>query len=636
MGARALVIVGVVAAAAAVFFLWPHDPDAGSLPDTESGAQQRETPDLLTADDMTEDAPELVGRGTQPKAEHVARAKASAPDTRPAHLKPGPGRIVGRVRNPDGRPLAEAVVTVRSIGKQGVAPRHVTTNRDGLFAVEGVVDGVFHVTVVIPGHGSASVRTTPGSDLKLTVHPLSQLAGIAVERGTDRPVANLLIEARPSLSPQAGRAWVAYTDSDGHFRVELPANASYVVRYGHRMRDGETVNWIRVTTAALRAGRDDLRFEVSRGLDIAGEIRMEDGTLVTRPVPVVALAITPEGSPDYGNRRRVDSKDGAFRIRGLAPGRYKVTIEPPAPAYGEETPFLAAKTLDGVEAGTENLQVVLSGGQAIAGTLIDEDGQAVTTRGLVFMMPHGKQPGSQEMVYAQLDGKGGFKSPPLDPSTPHRVVANGFRGFMQTNLERVFPGPDPLTITLKKGLFISGRVIDADGAAVAAGIGVVAQAIDGEPGKGTTYLWTYTDRSGHFHLNGLGPFTFSVSAGGGASGYVPRTYGNKVKTGTKDLVLTVEAGVPFSGRLVDAAGKPLKTHSLNAISVPPRGPTNWTKIENEEGRFRFPGVPKGKIRIGVTIGSTYIPLGEYEAPAEDIVLTVPDPEDRKRRRHASR
>ncbi len=139
--------------------------------------------------------------------------------------------------------------------------------------------------------------------------------------------------AGPGLVPSRS----AITDDDGRFMIErLPAGrftvsvsrASFITSlYGAR-RPGKPG-----TLVALAAGQQvtELRVKLWRGAVLAGVVRTEDGQPAAGlPVRVFAARQTNEPSIFTLDNNGVKTNDaGEFRIFGLQPGSYLVSVTPP-------------------------------------------------------------------------------------------------------------------------------------------------------------------------------------------------------------------------------------------------------------------------------------------------------------------
>jgi hypothetical protein len=500
----------------------------------------------------------------------------------------------------------------------------VVSDGEGWVAWDRLPDGDYVLDVNAVGFIGQDVLVRAGSaPVVVTLAPALPIAGVVVDEASGAPVEGLVVSARSVLALGWGRPWVAVSDAAGAFHIAALPPGRYTLTVGPQ-GGMEPSPWIEREVGTFEGGTTDLRIEVTRGLAIAGQIRDGHGLPVTRPVTVEALGLNDFGDRDYARRRHVVSDaEGRFRVAGLPPGRYDLAFELAAPEGAEDGPPVASALRRGVAAGTEGLVVDLDFGDVVTGRVVDEAGAPVATSGAIYIHPVGTVAGAQEGVVVPTGPDGAFRSPGLDPDTTFRILASGFHGYLQGIHEGVRPGSPEVVITLARAGSIRGRVVDAEGQAVPAGVPVSAYAVDaprGAPGSG----WTaYTAPGGAFDLDTLGPYAFLLRAGGGESAYRGAQLEHPVRPGA-EVVLRVEVGVELSGRLLDADGLPVRTSYL-AGSGEGAGPglPSSTEVASEDGRFTLRGLPPGRVLLRARLGEDYVDLGVFEAPATDVEVRIP-------------
>lgn len=369
---------------------------------------------------------------------------------------------------------------------------------------------------------------------------------------------------------------------------------------------------------------EPLEVPVRQGLVIAGEVRGPDGTPLGVPIGVELLGQTENGDTDYSRRRRITINDGRFRFVGLAEGRYLLAFEPQKGTEGTALP-LAARTVEGVAAGTEDLLVDLHQGRTIHGYIAGPDGAETNAKGYLYFHKPGEPAGGPSAVVVSVNNKSRFRTGPLDPGQSYNVLVSAFDGYMDQRLEGIYPGDQEVVIKLTKAVRISGKVQASDGSTLPAYVPLVAHAAPkhaAEPGANRA---GHAGPDGRFTLDGLGEFRYTVSAGGGRSGMVCDGVVTDVEAGRTDVVIKVKRGVAFSGRLVDQDGNPVKTSRMGGHAVEHVGGIDFTTgIDGEDGRFVFAGVPAGKVRLWAYIGGEYVRLGTFTAPATDVEVRLPE------------
>ncbi|MCW2877404.1 MAG: transporter [Sphaerisporangium sp.] len=138
----------------------------------------------------------------------------------------GSGKLTGTVRDPEGGPVAHAMVIVTDV--RGEVVTTGTTAADGVFGFAGVVAGSYTLAVSAPGHRPAAVPVEVGTGQ--TRQDVELLPGVRV-RGTVR-VRNggPLADARVTLLDGAGNViGSATTGEDGEYAFADLTGGQYTV-----------------------------------------------------------------------------------------------------------------------------------------------------------------------------------------------------------------------------------------------------------------------------------------------------------------------------------------------------------------------------------------------------------------------
>lgn len=625
--AAALLVVAL--ATWASFELASDDLADGTSSDVAEGPVGPGVGDLPAAE------PKLEGRGETARevaspvpATEVPRRAADPRGYRGPSA--APGRIAGRVLGPDGNPVQGVTIVVDRLGagdEQAAAegfPKYWGAGPSGWFRLDGLpMEGAYSLRVYAPGFAERNLETRAGhAPLAIWLAEGLALAGRLV---TDDPrvvLAGIPLLARHESSPVVGRAFQAETDAQGRFVFDGLSPGGHLITFGARNRAKEdpAALFVPIRFGPAAAGRDDLEIPVVLGDVIAGRLVREDGSPVKVTVRVEALGLTDEDQKDYARQHNAASTAQAtFELRGLSPGRYALSFEPAAPEgeavlRGPRTTYVHA-----VASGTTDLEVTLLEGLAVHGRLVDAAGEPVRGEGYVQVRPAGSVPGGQDAVVLRVDATGRFHTAPLDPGLVYVVAVSSFTGHMPKTVEGVIPSEEGIVVRLAPAGRITGRVVDTNGAP-AAGTGVRAYAVKQPVDAEGRNAFAYVDHNGRFELEGLGEFEFRVHAGGASSGFVPAEEARVLKPGATDVVLRVKMGVPLAGRLVDDQDRPIQSPYVAVTN----GAVVWfTQVSDEEGHFRLPGVPAGKLTLSAQIDGRPVPLGEVRAPAEDLTIRVP-------------
>jgi hypothetical protein len=126
----------------------------------------------------------------------------------------------------------------------------------------------------------------------------------------------LLAAGLDATSPGARR--FVTTQEDGTFSADGLLDAPYEVEAG-----GGTSGYLGVTAHEVRPGRTDLALRVVEGLDLVGTL------IDARGEPVSAQSLqADDGMHIIAMRPYVQvGPDGRFRLRGLAPGKVRLSIK---------------------------------------------------------------------------------------------------------------------------------------------------------------------------------------------------------------------------------------------------------------------------------------------------------------------
>ncbi len=255
------------------------------------------------------------------------------------------GTITGTVTDPDGKPIAGAVVTLtpaRGAGSGGSVT--ATSNKDGAFRAEGLTLGEWNFSVKAPGYyekktwepvsgGGQRLRIHPGvvlapsnsnGTVALTLRPVSVLYGRVVT-ADGKPVVNQRLWFVYEFSTLVGQvAESVQCDAFGFYRHVLPYEGENKFGAFHE-GSGQYLPLTTFTYVGGKQTRHDIR--LVRGASVSGRVVAADGR-----TPVEGASIGAEydslegGSPafsavvtnygldvDWGHNAR-SGADGSFRL----------------------------------------------------------------------------------------------------------------------------------------------------------------------------------------------------------------------------------------------------------------------------------------------------------------------------------
>jgi len=339
-------------------------------------------------------------------------------------------------------------------------------------------------------------------------------------------------EARREDLPKALAS--ATTRPDGTFGVAVPASAGTAARLAFSGASAAP----RVLEALYDAGGEDAGdVRLARATSLAGRVVDERGG------PVVGATVTlwPGGerrpqdtSPGRGVPQLTTTKaDGTFRFENAAEESNRVRVEAPAFATQEREP---------VRRGALARPLTLALGQVLRGTVTLADRRTPAAGALVRFEGRTQ---TTRWVEARPDGTFLVDGAPREAGS--LVADGGDRGRATAVLGT--GASEPLTITLASTATLDGRVVDADGKALA-GIRIVAR------GEGGGFL-ARSGADGRYSIRGLSPQAYRLTADDDR--FVPWSRTVRVAAGqgeTQDVPLT--RGATLVGRVQDAEGRPIE------------------------------------------------------------------------------
>jgi protocatechuate 3,4-dioxygenase beta subunit len=306
--------------------------------------------------------------------------------------------------------------------------------------------------------------------------------------------------------------------------------------------------------------------------------RTLSGTVSASGVPVAGARVRLGGEGVVPARTTMSDATGAFVIHGLGAGRYalRATSGP-----------LASPTVEGsadgggkADAGAASpVRLSLAPGVFVAGAVVDDRGLPLPAVE-VSAAPTTTDEGDTLPELVATGADGGFRVGPLPPG-PLRLVARAPGYLLRDTPTLVLvagQSPPAARLELVRGAAISGRVVDARGAAqagaevrcVGAGaddlvvlyeplpLAAEAAALGGAGRAVGGAKATRTDARGAFTLDGLLPGRVHLEIA--RAPLVPLRTGDWTLTPGQHLdagALTLRDGVLLAGRVVDEAGSPL-------------------------------------------------------------------------------
>ena len=373
------------------------------------------------------------------------------------------------------------------------------------------------------------------------------------------------------------------------------------------------------TSDPVTAGATDVKVAVRAGGSIAGVVLDSE----RKPVSGAWINANPAkpGAED-SYRAAMTTADGKFELTGLGEGPYSIMIQSQG---GGHQPT----TKEGVAVGTKDLEVVLASGLAIEGVLVKADGKPVVGVYLqaVRVQAEGDEGGtSYGGPMMATDAQGKFRIAGLSPGK-YTLQLNDWSGtgtgVRLPSMEPVAAGTKDLRIVATEGQKIAGVVVDETGGAVK-GARVQVSVQNGSDRSATA------DAEGRFEVTGLGEEKVSLTAS--AAGRA-QTRVTNIAPGARDVRVVMPKGLTLSGRMLDAAGKPLQGwfHVMQVKSDGnDDGSTSISGQSGVDGKFSVEGLREGRWKVSVYVTDpahentwTSVDIGTVEAGTTDAELRLP-------------
>jgi RNA polymerase sigma factor (sigma-70 family) len=473
--------------------------------------------------------------------------------------------ITGRARGPDGAPVAYAKIWLERADtalrrETEQSARLITaTDSDGRFRFAGVAGGRHRI-----GGGGAGLTATRVAvtvvaggtgEVALAMIAAGTLRGRVVRAG--RPVAGARIGTRD------GESDGAVSQADGTFVLDrVPAGHVQLTASPYRVRSPDDV-------VVAAGARGDVVLEVEPLAVLRGVVR-HHGTPAARARVCAWLR-------DHGPTSCVNADAQArFELPELAAGDYSLFADDPELGAAVHDVQLALG-----EGEQKTLDLALTGGERIAGTVVDPAGAPVAGARVRFTCA-----ASRDESQCITGAHGEFTCRAMAGACAYDTEV--FAG-PDTSVALRFVGASPSPVTLASGQrqitelrlvvdserrAIRGLVVDATGAPIGdARVRVWGDQLDPDWPSPTPSAVTGLD--GRFRLADLAPGRYTLEV---VTSDAVRRVQRGVAAGSDDLTVIVDAALCANTRLA-GAGDPLRAAIVHVepaeIASRPRGAVIW-------------------------------------------------------------
>jgi hypothetical protein len=509
----------------------------------------------------------LLGqRGRPGSASQISAApvEVNAPATGVVIEFPRPARVEGRVTDKEtGTAVTEFSVAVQSGTAWSTATPTPFRSDDGRYLLEDVPTTATQLVVTAPGYVTSRVsgltlEEGKGVTADVALEHGVRLVGHATSDG--RPVAAVtvtLTQAGPMMRAMRDQGRTATTDENGDYAIDGVAAGAHRVEFS---KTGYVAIVKSVETTAGKEGRLDV--ELERGREIAG--RVVDGS--GEPVSGALVYVESRGYASRGNLVNTDG-DGAFRLEGLAEGRYIVRAE--------KSGYMQGRVEDVEAIGGRSVTITLSRGGTITGHVVglneQELGQAMVTAAS----------GRGGRSETRVDAGGRFTLtgvPDGDVQVTARLMG-GRRGQSAMKNVTVLNGSaPPVELDFSAGTTIRGRVLRG-GKPLAGGFVTFRRVSEGQAVGYAEPGMTGPDGTYEVRVAEAGEYRINVSLG-----QTSFDGGSVVVSGAMQHDIELR-GATLRGRVVDAdtgAALPNVSIQLRRLSAPEQ----WTTSDTT-GAFLF-------------------------------------------------
>ncbi|MCA1579853.1 MAG: carboxypeptidase regulatory-like domain-containing protein [Acidobacteria bacterium] len=227
----------------------------------------------------------------------------------------GSSRLAGRVTRAD-RPLEGLFISANADPPSPGAARATSqTDEDGRFALEGLSDGTYQISVGGRGVSYRKAVSITGDTTADVVIPASTVSGTVTEEGSGAPLEGAMIQAESGKETAAVSMKTAVSDSLGHYEIDSVDPGSYQIsarKAGYQQK---------TSTATVGADSSTANFSLAKGSGIS--IRISDGVMGFPLHGVTVLAFGGSGGVAFQGSVSLDSS-GKGEISSLGPGRYSI------------------------------------------------------------------------------------------------------------------------------------------------------------------------------------------------------------------------------------------------------------------------------------------------------------------------
>lgn len=493
--------------------------------------------------------------------------------------------LSGRVVDTEDRPVQGASLvplpapedSQKSLANRQLTERPARSNADGHFRLDGLLPGQrIFLLVDHPDYVQQALEgvDVPSEALNVVLQKAVRVAG-RVEDAAGQALAGATAQVTGVPRP-AGTVGVLQdsdendletrTDDQGYFEVRgvIPGALSVKATLeGYQPADPIEIE------VTLEEPMEDLVLVLRQGRGLGGTVQDGDGE------PVEGAVLT------LAHVRSVSDAEGAFLLAGLPEGHHDLEVRHPQYNWYQEK----------IEVGesSQTLEIVLRGGGAVAGQVLDEAGLPLPGA-QVRLQKQVRRDHHTYLATSDADGRFQLESMALGP---YQVEAtrSGYASTRLPDILEVEGAVDGVEIVLRPGAEILGQVRGLDFEALSA---VEVEADDGQGGLHPAVV----DYEGNYLVADLGPGVWTVRGrleGGRRQAEVRVALADGQRRVRRDLEFG--GGLTLEGQVL-LAGEPLPRTWVALRGASQEVERNVTS--DYQGRFRFDDVQAGSYRLSLS------------------------------------
>ena len=456
------------------------------------------------------------------------------------------------------------------------------------------------------------------------------ITGRVTDRDNDEPIANHHISFHDAARPQSQvSVHGTHTDETGAYRFRAAPGRAMV--YTNAPEGYQNIGQIKKFVDVVEAETVTIDFQFSKGIDLDGRVLTRAG----KPVSDARIS-------DISDRREFDKEygksgeQGKFTVRGLRPGQ-KLTLKAEHSGLGlRGTAEVEVQAGVPVEIRMDRYERVV-----VSGRVVNRSGKPIKTANIELThwnrqihMGQSLTVGLSSTV-AVTDSDGWFREIGLIVGDEYAIRANA-EGYQEAGTEtftataEMTQIPDlVLSLASTDKYFIEGRVTDTSGEPVhGARLVISGQSQHSE---------TQTDENGDYRLEELSTVVI-LELGIFHSEYAYHEFKSLKSNQRHDLVL-VKADGYLSGKVVDAAGKPMERAFVMVEAEQDSSGYIYAGVDtNLLGEFELKYIKDPVVSLYATAGTDYRIFEDIAVNQRDLVLTLtpnkprpePTPEQRAR------